>query len=94
MFIQQPKEGYRERITPLEAFEDGRKLLSVFLEDGSSYLNFQELNQSRYTLKDTSMEPTTLRCFKDMIAVIYKIGKNKTVIIYQIHEEKCGQRQR
>ena len=90
LFIQRLERGYRARIQPLEAFEQGITLLCNFLEDGSSFLDFQELKQSRYTSKDASMEPTIIRCFRDIIAVIYKISTIKTVIVYQIYEEEYG----
>ena len=91
LFIQQPVQGYNTRIQPLKAFQHKKKLLSVFLEDGSSLLNFQEMSQSRYTSEDTMMEPTILRCFRDILAVMYKIGSIKTVIVYQIYEEEYGE---
>ena len=91
LFNQQPDEGYRTRIQPLDAFHKGRKVLSVFLETGSSHLNFQELNQSRYTSTDSQMEPTILRCFRDIIAVMYNIGDKKTVFIYKLYGEEFGE---
>ena len=40
------------------------------------------------------MEPTILRCFQNMIAVMYKIEEFKTVIIYELYQEEYGEIQR
>ena len=83
-------EGSQQKIEPFDVFREGKRLLSVFLEDSSSSLNFQVMEQSRNTSEETSMVPTILRCLRDLIAVMYKIGKEKTVIVYKLFEEEYG----
>ena len=84
-------EESQDMIEPFEAFREGRKVLCVFLETNSTSLNFQVLDQSNNTSPETSMEATVLRCFRDMIGVIYKIGEARTVVVYQIYQEEYGE---
>ena len=85
-------EGQREEnIKPIRVFKQGRKLLSVFLEVNSSSLNFQVMDQSKNSSNEASMEATILRCFRDLVAVIYNIGQTKTVVIYQLYQEEYGE---
>ena len=83
----------RLEIEPLAIFKNGKKPLSVFLEDQGSSLNFQVMEQSKNTSSETSMVPTILRCFRDLIAVMYEIGKEKTVIVYKLYEQPYGEAQ-
>ena len=84
------EQGIKRRggVEPLNSFLAGRRLLSVFLNSSEEIMNFQELEQSRYASSDTSMDPMILRCFKDMVAVLYRVGDKKTVILYEIQEEE------
>ena len=79
------------KMEPFEAFKEGKNVLSVFLETNSLTLNFQVMDQSKNTSDETSMVVTILRCFRDMVAVMYKIGATKTVIVYQMYQEEYGE---
>ena len=85
---EETTEEFGEGIQPLKIIQDGKILLSVFLEENESFVHFQELPQSRYASEETIMLPDLLRCFKNMVAVIYKIHHTKTVIVYQIYQEE------
>ena len=76
------------RVEPYEAFFKARRLLGTFLEVDHPFMSFQELQQSIYASENTSMVPSILRCFRDMVGVIYKIGEKKAVILYQLYEEE------
>ena len=84
-------EHKKKDIEPFKVFEQGRKLLTVFLETNSSTLNFQVMEQSKNSSREASMEATILRCFRDLIAIIYQIGQTKTVIVYQLYQEEYGE---
>ena len=79
------------RIEPYDEFKRDKNALSVFLEADSTSLNFQVLEQSKSTSTEHPMEPILLRCLKDMVAVMYRIRDARTVIIYQLYQEPCGE---
>ena len=83
----QPVNPQGQPLDP-QMFCQNKLVQATFLIDKQSDLEFQDLPQSKSASQDSCMEPITLRCFNNMIGVIYKVGYSRTLIIYEIVEER------